>query len=113
MSDDEKDDDLHDELFWEDMPRAARLVVYEHLRAVIASHRKDSAMASLLRDVALKGSPDSGPNPVEVLHEVAGTAFVVALNTLEASDEELCPDCGTYHDEGYVHVPSTNPKDLS
>lgn len=111
MSDEKNDSELHDELLWETIPPSAKLMVYEHLRAMVAQHRKDSAMATLLRDVSSTGSTQ--PNPIEVLHEVAATAFGVALEVLVDADPDLCPDCGTYHAEGYVHVPSTNPKDLS
>jgi hypothetical protein len=110
---DEKNDELHDEMSWENMPPSAKRVVYEHLRAMVAQHRRDSAMATLLRDVSMKDSAPLPPNPIEVMHEVAATAFGLALETLEDMDPDLCPDCGGYHDEGYVHVPSTNPKDLS
>jgi hypothetical protein len=115
MSDEKTDEHDNCDLLWEHVPREARLVVYEYMRTMIASHRKDSAMATLLRDVTAKGTGVAvGANPIEVLHEVAAMAFVSAIATLEASDADLCLECGSYHDDDeFVHVPSTDPKDLS
>jgi hypothetical protein len=122
MSDDKKRDSVIDDIGeaddaeperWDTIPRTAKRAVYEHIRLMIAQHHKDEAAAALLRDVAAMASPKQTASPIEVMHNVMAMAFQVAIETLEDADEELCPDCGDYHEPDFVHVPATDPKDLS
>lgn len=109
MSDDDKNDHT-----WEGLPRPTKIAVYAYLRTMIAKHAADGATATVLRDVASHAAQTPIPiGALETMNSVMEHAFAVALATLEDADPELCIDCGGYHDDNGVHVPSSNPKDLS
>lgn len=117
MADDDDKKDADDMLMeteqrpfqWSELPREARILVYEHLREVIAKERGGVSRAALTALVSRKGARTGEMSAAEAAARGIAIAFETALDELENLDEELCPDCGAYHDdEHHVH-----PKDLS
>ena len=86
---------------WETLPRAAKNIVYAHLRQAEAKYGRKAAAASVARQAALSMEREEDAMQaaaVELAHLSVVMAFTCAVEELEAADPEICPDCGGYHE---------------
>jgi hypothetical protein len=103
MTDDEK------ERNWKNLPRAIKTIVYEQLRVATCKYAKDAAMAKVLIGLAA-GGREAEISALEETNLLIMEGFHLAIDELESTDPDICPDCGGYHDP---KEPTVHPKDLS
>jgi hypothetical protein len=100
---------------WEDLPREAKVAVYEHLREAMAKYRKDAAVASISGRLSAEAMPESMRLAVvpEIARLTVALALSYAIEVLEDADPEICRDCGEYHDPEGPPTHVKDSKDLS